>query len=122
MSTEASCCKLFASEMCGRVADLAVQIFGGAGYISDYGIVRRALPGRWRHRHAGAHRRPEAAGSLGLSDEVNRILRLPDITARIEALGLPVAGGKREEVQKIVRSDAAVYAKIIKDANIKLSQ
>jgi tripartite-type tricarboxylate transporter receptor subunit TctC len=57
-----------------------------------------------------------------LSDEVNRILRLPDVTAKIEALGLQVAGGKPEEVQKIVRSDAGVYAKIIKDANIKLSQ
>jgi acyl-CoA dehydrogenase len=40
VSTEASCCKLFASEMCGRVADRAVQIFGGAGYVSDYGIER----------------------------------------------------------------------------------
>ena len=40
MSTEASCCKLFASEMCGRVADRAVQIHGGAGYISDYSIER----------------------------------------------------------------------------------
>lgn len=40
VSTEASCCKLFASEMCGRVADRAVQIFGGAGYISEYGIER----------------------------------------------------------------------------------
>jgi acyl-CoA dehydrogenase len=38
--TEASCCKLFASEMCGRVADRAVQIFGGAGYMSEYGIER----------------------------------------------------------------------------------
>jgi tripartite-type tricarboxylate transporter receptor subunit TctC len=56
-----------------------------------------------------------------LSDEVNRILRLPDITARIEALGLQVAGGKPEEVQKIVRSDAAIYAKIIKDANIRVN-
>ncbi len=37
---DASCCKLFASEMCGRVADRAVQIFGGAGYIEDYGIER----------------------------------------------------------------------------------
>ncbi|MBO8366666.1 acyl-CoA dehydrogenase, partial [Pseudomonas aeruginosa] len=25
---------------CGRVADRAVQIFGGAGYIGDYGIER----------------------------------------------------------------------------------
>ena len=40
VSTEASCCKLFASEMCGRVADRAVQIFGGAGYLSAYSIER----------------------------------------------------------------------------------
>jgi acyl-CoA dehydrogenase len=40
VATEASCCKLFASEMCGRVADRAVQIFGGAGYIADSGIER----------------------------------------------------------------------------------
>lgn len=40
VSTEAACCKLFASEMCGRVADRAVQILGGAGYLADYGIER----------------------------------------------------------------------------------
>ncbi|MFN3912348.1 acyl-CoA dehydrogenase family protein [Hyphomonas sp.] len=36
----ASCTKLFATEACGRVADRAVQIFGGAGYVTDYGIER----------------------------------------------------------------------------------
>ena len=40
VSTEASCCKLFASEMCGRVADRAVQIHGGAGYVADYAVER----------------------------------------------------------------------------------
>lgn len=40
VSTEASCCKMFASEMCGRVADRAVQIHGGAGYVADYAIER----------------------------------------------------------------------------------
>ena len=40
ISTEASCCKLFASEMCGRVADRSVQIHGGAGYIADYAVER----------------------------------------------------------------------------------
>ena len=40
VATEASCCKLFASEMCGRVADRAVQIFGGSGYVADHGIER----------------------------------------------------------------------------------
>ena len=40
VGTEASCCKLFATEMCGRVADRAVQIHGGSGYVSDYAIER----------------------------------------------------------------------------------
>jgi acyl-CoA dehydrogenase len=40
ISTEASCCKLFAAEMCGRVADRSVQIHGGAGYVSDYAAER----------------------------------------------------------------------------------
>jgi len=40
IATEASCCKYFASEMCGRVADRAVQIHGGAGYMAEYGIER----------------------------------------------------------------------------------
>jgi len=40
IATDAACCKLFATEMVGRVADRTVQIFGGAGYIADYGIER----------------------------------------------------------------------------------
>ena len=40
VASEASCAKMFATEMCGRVADRAVQIFGGAGYMSEYGIER----------------------------------------------------------------------------------
>lgn len=39
VSTEAACAKMFASEMCGRAADRAVQIFW-----------RGRLPGRVRHR------------------------------------------------------------------------
>jgi acyl-CoA dehydrogenase len=35
VTMEASMCKLFASEMCGRVADRAVQVFGGGGYVAD---------------------------------------------------------------------------------------
>ena len=40
VSTEASCCKYFCTEMVGRVADRAVQVHGGAGYIADYGVER----------------------------------------------------------------------------------
>ncbi|GAB3095621.1 acyl-CoA dehydrogenase [Aestuariicella hydrocarbonica] len=40
VSTEAACSKLFCTEMVGRVADRAVQIHGGAGYISEYAAER----------------------------------------------------------------------------------
>jgi acyl-CoA dehydrogenase len=40
VATEAACCKMYASEMVGRVADKAVQIHGGAGYMAEYGIER----------------------------------------------------------------------------------
>jgi acyl-CoA dehydrogenase len=40
VTLEVAAAKLFASEMVGRVADRAVQIFGGAGYVADHGIER----------------------------------------------------------------------------------
>jgi acyl-CoA dehydrogenase len=40
ITLEAACCKLFASEMVGRVADRAVQIHGGAGYMQEYAVER----------------------------------------------------------------------------------
>jgi acyl-CoA dehydrogenase len=40
ITLEAAAAKYFASESVGRVADRAVQIYGGAGYIADYGIER----------------------------------------------------------------------------------
>ncbi len=40
ITLEASCCKLYASEMVCRVADRSVQIHGGAGYMQDYAVER----------------------------------------------------------------------------------
>ncbi|MBQ0132912.1 MAG: acyl-CoA dehydrogenase family protein [Comamonas sp.] len=40
VAMEASSAKMFATEMCGRVADRAVQILGGSGYMAEYGIER----------------------------------------------------------------------------------
>jgi acyl-CoA dehydrogenase len=41
VSLSASMCKYFASEMCGRVADRCVQMFGGSGYIADFSPIER---------------------------------------------------------------------------------
>ena len=40
VTMEAACCKYFCTEMVGRVADRAVQIHGGAGYMSEYAVER----------------------------------------------------------------------------------
>ncbi|HXZ01467.1 MAG TPA: acyl-CoA dehydrogenase family protein [Stellaceae bacterium] len=40
VSTEASCCKYYATEMVGRVADRAVQVHGGSGYVADFAVER----------------------------------------------------------------------------------
>ncbi|MBB6123356.1 acyl-CoA dehydrogenase family protein [Sphingobium subterraneum] len=40
VSLEAACCKYFASEAVGRIADRAVQIHGGAGYMADFKVER----------------------------------------------------------------------------------
>ncbi len=40
VAMDVSICKYFATEMCGRVADRVVQIFGGQGYVKEAGIER----------------------------------------------------------------------------------
>jgi acyl-CoA dehydrogenase len=40
VTLDVSMCKHLATEMCGRVADRAVQVFGGQGYVKGRGIER----------------------------------------------------------------------------------
>jgi tripartite-type tricarboxylate transporter receptor subunit TctC len=54
------------------------------------------------------------------ADEANRILRLPDVVQRIEALGMTAGGMPTADFAKVVRDDATVYDRIIREANIRL--
>lgn len=40
VTMDVSLCKYYSTEMCGRVADRVVQIFGGQGYVKGRGIER----------------------------------------------------------------------------------
>jgi tripartite-type tricarboxylate transporter receptor subunit TctC len=55
------------------------------------------------------------------SAETQRILKLPDVREKIEAMGLIPGGESTENFAKVVKSDADVYARIIRDAKITLN-
>ena len=52
-ASEASLCKLAASEMQGRIADQCLQLFGGYGYMREYKISRFYLDARIQRIYGG---------------------------------------------------------------------
>jgi tripartite-type tricarboxylate transporter receptor subunit TctC len=55
------------------------------------------------------------------SVEIQRILKLPDVREKIEAMGLVPGGESQDSFAKVIKSDAEVYARIIRDAKITLN-
>jgi tripartite-type tricarboxylate transporter receptor subunit TctC len=53
---------------------------------------------------------------LRLNEEVNRILKLPDVRERIVGLGAEPAGGTSEELGAFIQTQIPKFAKIIKDS------
>ena len=73
VTMDVSICKYFATEMCGRVADRAVQVLGGAGYTS--GTVERF------YRDVRAFRIYEGTSQMHLLTIGKQLLRGPRGTA-----------------------------------------
>ncbi len=55
-----------------------------------------------------------------LSADIQKAVKLPDVSARIEDLGLTPVGGTPEAFAAVIKTDGALYAKLIKDLNIRL--
>jgi tripartite-type tricarboxylate transporter receptor subunit TctC len=53
--------------------------------------------------------------------EIQRILKLPDVREKIESMGLVPGGESQDQVAQVMKSDAEVYAHIIRDAKISLN-
>jgi tripartite-type tricarboxylate transporter receptor subunit TctC len=54
-----------------------------------------------------------------LNREMIAILQMPDVRAKLDALGIEVAGSTPEALQKEVADEIAKWTKVIKDAGIK---
>ena len=53
--------------------------------------------------------------------EIQRILKLPDVREKIESMGLVPGGESQDQFAQVMKSDAEVYAHIIRDAKISLN-
>lgn len=55
-----------------------------------------------------------------LALETQRILKLPDVTERVSALGAEAVGDRPEQFAAHLKSEIAKWARVIKDANVEL--
>jgi tripartite-type tricarboxylate transporter receptor subunit TctC len=55
-----------------------------------------------------------------LNTEIAAILKQPDVQEKILSQGGEIMGGSPEEFAKFIASDSAAFAKLVKEANIKL--
>lgn len=54
------------------------------------------------------------------SKDLNRVLQMPDVKARMDSIGLELVGGTPEQFRDILVKDIAKWKKVVKTANIKL--
>ena len=75
------------------------------------------MPGSWRGFFAPAGL--PAPIVKRLNAELLKALHAPDIRAKLEAAGMPVAGTSAEEFAAVVKNDIEMYGKIAVAAGIK---
>jgi len=52
--------------------------------------------------------------------ELNRVLQMPDVKARMDSIGLDLVGGTPEHMRDVLVKDIAKWKRVVKAANIKL--
>lgn len=55
-----------------------------------------------------------------LSTEIGRIVRLPEVSQKLSAMGLQPVGSSSEELAALVATDTPKWARIVRDAHIQL--
>jgi len=70
VTMDVSLCKYFSTEMCSRVADRVIQVFGGQGYVKEGGVERF-------YRDVRAARIYEGTSQIHLLNIAKHLLRTP---------------------------------------------
>jgi acyl-CoA dehydrogenase len=86
VTLEVACCKLFAAEMVGRVADRALQIHGASGYLGDSAVMRFYRDVRAMRIYDG-------------TSEIQKLVIARELAKRREVAGLKLENAPRKPNQ-----------------------
>jgi tripartite-type tricarboxylate transporter receptor subunit TctC len=75
-------------------------------------------PSGWFSMFLPANTPPDVVSRL--STETGRIVRLPEISQKLSAMGLQPVGSSAEELAAVVATDTPKWARIVRDAHIQL--
>jgi tripartite-type tricarboxylate transporter receptor subunit TctC len=106
----------------GRLRGIAVTSSKRLPSLPDLPTVAETLPGfeavSWGGVMAPAGTPPEIIARLNA--EINRILKMPDVAEKLQALGAEIVGSTAEEFAAYVKSEIDKWGKVARDNNIKL--
>ena len=106
----------------GRLRGIAVTSARRLPSLPDMPTVAEALPGfeavSWGGVMAPAGTPPEIIARLNA--EINRILKMPDVAEKLQALGAEIVGSTADEFAAYVKSEIDKWGKVARDNNIKL--
>jgi len=105
----------------GRLNLLAVTEPQRSALLPDVPTVAESLPGYnmsvWYAAYGPAGMPRELVERINA--EIQKALSVPEVRARMDAMGVDVVKGTPEQLATTLRQDAERYAKIIKELNIK---
>jgi tripartite-type tricarboxylate transporter receptor subunit TctC len=68
---------------------------------------------------AGPGKLPSAIAQK-INQDVNAVLAMPDVQERLDAYGAEDGGGTQEKFAQFIRTEIAKWAKVVKDADVKI--
>jgi len=106
----------------GKLRAIGVTSAKRLDTLPDVAAVAETLPGyeavSWGGVMVPAGTPPEIVKRL--NTEINKILKMPDIAAKLEGLGAIIVGSTPEEFDKYVKDEIAKWGKVARDNNIAL--
>jgi len=107
----------------GKLRAIAVTSRKRIPSLADVPTVAEAgVPGfeavSWGGVMATAGTPPDVVARLNA--EFNRILKMPDVAAKLESLGAEIVGGTPDEFATYLKAEIAKWGKVARDNNVKL--